>query len=413
MRVLFVHPSCAGPFHSLISCFGDMSNTKVLYLAERQIRSVQVRGVRYLSMAPLEPAEGRNHAERESLTVLRRGGLAASAMLKLRKEGFQPDIVCTASNTGCGFYATDIFPRAFRVSYVDWYYSKDTGLFKGNTLRSPESFAHQRVRNLYQMQAINEAHLAVTHTNWQKAQFPKLLAHKIRVLPHGVDPSVFTPPATAGFVLDDCCPHEFITFFSRSMEAQRGFSQAMRCLPPLLAARPRCHVLLMSLPGGGRSEEGAMTLDNLCDILHLDYEQRQRVHVLGARPHEEYVRIMQAASLHVYMAAPYALSSGLLEAMSCGGLVLGTDAESVREVVSHGENGFMCDMLEPDVLAGTAAELLAQLEHKEPVLDIVRSRARQTILDRYDNSKLGPIHLRTLLDAYAQSMQTAQNRQRG
>lgn len=403
MRVLFVHPSCAGPFQSLISCFVDMANTKVLYLAERQMRSVQVRGVRYLSMAPMDPVEGRNHAERESLAVLRRAGLAANAMMKLRKEGFQPDIVCSASNTGCGFYATDIFPRAFRVSYVDWYYSKDTGLFKGNTLRSPESFAHQRVRNIYQMHALNEAHLAVTHTDWQKAQFPKLLAHKIRVLPHGVDPSVFTPHVTADMMLDGGRPHEFITFFARSVEAQRGFPQAMRCLPPLLAARPQCHVLLMSLPGGVRGEEGAAGLAELHDTLHLDHEQRQRVHVLGARPHDEYVRIMQAASLHVYMAAPYALSSGLLEAMSCGGVVLGTDTESVREVVSHGENGFMCNMLEPEELAGTAAELLAQLEHKEPVLDVVRNRARQTILDRYDNRKLGPMHLRTLLDAYAQS----------
>lgn len=403
MRILFVHPFCSGPFHSLLSSFVDMANTKVLYLAERQMRSVQVRGVRYLSMAPLEPVEGRNFAERESLTVLRRAGLAANAMMKLRKEGFQPDILCTASNTGCGFYAADIFPRAFRVSYVDWYYSKEAGLFKGNTLRSPESFAPQRVRNLYQTHALNEAHLAVTHTNWQKAQFPKLLAHKIRVLPHGVDPSEFTPHVGTDFTLDNGHPYEFITFFARSAEAQRGFPQAMHCLAPLLAARPHCHVLVMSLPGGSRGEEGPTVLNDLSDMLHLDAEQRQRLHVLGARPHEEYVRIMQAASLHVYLAAPYALSSGLLEAMSCGGVVLGTDTESVREVVSQGENGFMCDVLEPEVLAGTAAELLAQLEQKSPALDMVRNRARQTILDRYDSRKLGPMHLRTVLDAYNQN----------
>ena len=47
--------------------------------------------------------------------VLRRGTRAANAMLRLRRDGFSPDIVYYPADGGYGFYARDLFPDALHA----------------------------------------------------------------------------------------------------------------------------------------------------------------------------------------------------------------------------------------------------------------------------------------------------------
>lgn len=400
MRVLFLHPRFPGPFRPLAACFGAMADTKVLFIAERHRREVAIPGVRRLLVAPPGPvaSAGTNSAEREILFALRRGANMANAMLKLQRDGFQPDIVCYSSGSGCGFYAADIFPRAFRTVHADWFQNKGPSytFFNQGEDRSPEEFAPWRIRNLCQFNALTDCQLAVTPTLWQKTQFPEPLNAKIHVLPQGVDTDFFSPLPDETFPLDNGQVfRELVTFTGRSLEPHRGFPQFARSLPRLLAARPDCHVMIMAAGRPGETDAAPPPeLQALC-AAHAD-----RVHYLGFRPYEEYRRLLRASSVHIYLTAPVALSAGLLEALSCGCMVLGSDTEPVREVIRHGENGVLCDFHNPDNIADIAANLLQLAESGSPAIRYMRDTARQSILDNYDSRPLGAQYLKLLLDNF-------------
>ena len=74
-----------------------------------------------------------------------------------------------------------------------------------------------------------------------------------------------------------------------------------------------------------------------------------------------------------------------------------SDTEPVREVVRHGENGFLCDFWDYGMLADITAELLARSDAMGPV----RAAARQRIVEEYNLKVQIPRHLNLLLSAYA------------
>ena len=130
---------------------------------------------------------------------------------------------------------------------------------------------------------------------------------------------------------------------------------------------------------------------------HLVPVDSRRVHFVGFRPYEDYRLLLRASTVHVYFTAPFALSAGLFESMSCGCLLVSSDTEPVREVVRHGENGFLCDFWDHDMLADMTAELLARSDAMGPV----RAAARQSIVEEYNLKVQIPRHMDLLLSAYA------------
>lgn len=403
MRILFLHPAFPGPFQHLATCFGAMADTTVLFLSERHRREVKIAGVRRLLLPGPEETESRDSVEREVVQALRRGANAANAMLRLQGDGFYPDIVCSASGTGCGFYAKDIFPKAFHMLYADWFYTKGANhtFFSGGKARSPADFAPARVRNLCQFNALTEGDLALTYTHWQKAQFPPFLSEAVHVLHPGVDTDFFSPQVGERFAVDGCqvsSSTELVTFSGRSLEPFRGFPQFAKSLSQILAARPCCHVLIMA--SGSLSSQGtakpAQQDDVPAELSFLSWEERQRVHFLGFRPYAEYRKLLRASTVHVYLTAPFALSAGLFEAMSCGCLVVGADTEPVREVIQHGGNGFLCDFWNVDSISKTVIGLLDMASAMQPI----RDAARNTILEHYNSALQIPRHLNLILSSY-------------
>jgi glycosyltransferase involved in cell wall biosynthesis len=89
---------------------------------------------------------------------------------------------------------------------------------------------------------------------------------------------------------------------------------------------------------------------------------------------------MQVSRAHAYLTYPFVLSWSMLEAMSAGAHVVGSDTAPVRELITDGENGTLVDFF--DVKAWSKA-LIKALARPEKFEDIRRA-ARQTILEGYD-----------------------------
>ena len=174
---------------------------------------------------------------------------------------------------------------------------------------------------------------------------------------------------------------EIVTFVARNLEPLRGYHSFMRALPPVLAARPKARVLIVGGDGvsyGAAAPPGttwkATYLDEVKDGLDLS-----RVHFLGPLDYLQYLAVLKVSAVHLYLTYPFVLSWSMLEAMSCGCLVLGADVPPVREVID-GTNGIIVPLFEPGRIAAAAIDALAfPASH-----DDKRTRARATVLARYD-----------------------------
>jgi glycosyltransferase involved in cell wall biosynthesis len=114
-----------------------------------------------------------------------------------------------------------------------------------------------------------------------------------------------------------------------------------------------------------------------------------RLHFTGRLPYDQYLQVLQASSVHIYLTYPFVLSWSLLEALSTGCLILGSSTPPVMEVIRDGENGLLVDFFSPEAIADRVDEVL---EHPDRMATL-RENARATILAGYDLAKLLPEHL--------------------
>src|SRR5262249_37775450 len=86
------------------------------------------------------------------------------------------------------------------------------------------------------------------------------------------------------------------------------------------------------------------------------------------------------------------LSWSLLEAMSAGCLVIGSDTAPVREVID-GSNGLLVPFFDVDLLAQRAIDALARPQDFRSL----RKAARDTVVERYDLKRICLPGMRELL----------------
>ena len=107
----------------------------------------------------------------------------------------------------------------------------------------------------------------------------------------------------------------------------------------------------------------------------------RRVHWLGHLGKSVLLDAFAVSRAHVYLTYPFVLSWSLLEAMSAGCLVIGSDTAPVTEVIADRTNGLLVDFHDHSALAKLLIEGLSQ---PAGTFRAIRQNARQTILDRYD-----------------------------
>jgi glycosyltransferase involved in cell wall biosynthesis len=389
MRILFLHTKFPGAFRLLAHAFSSQPGNKVLFLSEAGHKSM-LPGVRRIRLAPPLNHASDDPVERFVVYSFRRGARAGNALLSLQKDGFAPDLICASASMAGSLYVRDIFPEAYYMVQADWFSAPGKHENLLNKTYSLTDFATARIRNLWEYNALGDCDLAITSSEWQRSQYPPFLAQNIKVMPSGINTLFFSPAPDEHFVncdLDLSGAQEIVTFADPHHDATRGFEQFICCLPKLLQLRPACHVLFI-LPDRRNTIRGdaesvyaeSEDMRQRHAALPLSDEAKKRVHLLGVRSVNDYRMMLRASDVHVYLTAPYALSSGLLEAMACGGIVVGSDTEPVREVLHHGINGFLCDLQNPAAMADTIAGTLSRTHR----LAFIRRAARQTIIRGYN-----------------------------
>lgn len=363
MRILYINKTFSGPIVPLAHYLARRKGIAATFIAERWPRVGYMPNIMRVRL-PVATATDMSTLERamESMAIrnIRNARHVADVCGHLHKKGFIPDVIYATAQDGYAQHLRDIFPDARIVVRMDNFFSLQALPASAHQDTPPQqtSFAYERLCNAFQLSVLAECTLGILSSQWQKKLLDTGFANIIRVLPNGVDTDFFTPDATKR-------EPETIVVSCQGTHPDRDMLPLYECLPELLARCPRCRVRIVSF--------ATRTLDHAL-LSTLSASAQARVEMILSPSLKSYVDILQRAALYVYLTPPSALSSGLLEAMSCGALVLASDTETVREIVRHRHNGILWPRHDTrhDTQLGLAHTIAELVAHAPEYTDIAR-----------------------------------------
>lgn len=355
MKIIFIHQNFPGQFLHIASHLAQTGHEVI------SISQPHARGIKSINNAVYKPArevtKGIHHYLGGTESAILNGQAVARVLQTFKHQGFVPDVVIGHAGWGETLYVKDVFPGTKLVNYLEFFYHA-TGADTGFDPEYPNEFDdHLRIRtkNIVNLLALNSCDAGISPTTWQKSRYPFEYQPKISVIHEGVNTEIVRSNPDASYTLANKITltnkDNVITYVARNLEPYRGFHSFMRALPAICQRQPDCHVLIVGgdeVSYGRRTKDGKTYKQQLLEEVAID---RSMVHFLGKLPYDEYLKILQISSAHVYLTVPFVLSWSMLEAMSAGCLVIGSDTAPVKEVIKHNENGLLVDFFSPLAIA--------------------------------------------------------------
>jgi glycosyltransferase involved in cell wall biosynthesis len=392
MKLLLIHQGFPGQFQHVIPPLQSRGD-QITAISLPRPKTHLPNGVRYY---PYQVRRGNGQGthplalETES-KVLRAEAVATMAD-ELRNAGYHPDVILAHPGWGETLFLGDIWPSVPQLHYVEFAYraeGTDTDFPDRHALEQTwQEKARGRMKNANVLLNLQAMAWGLTPTGFQHSTLPAWAQAKTSVIHDGINTSWACPDPTASLQLPDgrrlSAADEVISFVNRTFEPYRGIHVFLEALPAVLRARPKAQVLLVGhdspkVSYGAHRRDGRGWLTALREELG-DTIDWSRVHTLGKVPHNTLRLIFQITRAHVYLTYPFVLSWSLLEAMSCGALVIGSATAPVQEVIEDGRNGLLVPFADGDQLAQQLITALSQPER----FQTLRQAARATVVERYE-----------------------------
>lgn len=387
MRILFLHQNFPGQFPHIASHLSDAKH-QVLSISQAQARGLNnVQGIVYKPSRTV--TKGIHHYLAGTENSILNGQAVARTLQALKQKGFVPDAVIGHAGWGETLYVKDVYPDTKLINYLEFFYhatGADTG-FDPEFPNEPDDLLRIRTKNIINLLSVDGCDAGISPTNWQKSQYPAEYQPKISVIHEGVNTKVVKPDPNAtvtllnGVVLTN--KDKVVTYVARNLEPYRGFHVFMRALEQICQRQPDCHILIIGgdeVSYGRRMQEGKTYKEQMLGEVSID---KNRVHFLGRLPYDQYLKVLQISSAHVYLTVPFVLSWSMLEAMAIGCLIIGSDTPPVREVITHESNGLLVDFFTPSSIADAVD--LALDKPKE--MKKMRESAKRYIDEHYSVEK--------------------------
>jgi len=395
MKIIFLHSNFPAQFRHLATVLAKNPDNRVIFGTARA--EGQMNGVyKAIYRQARKPHKETHHYVRPLEDAVLQGQAVYRELDKLKSEGFYPDVVYGHSGWGAPLFIKDIFPEARLLCYFEWFY-RSSGSDVGFDPDEPVTIDDKlriRIKNSPILTDLYSCDAGLCPTAWQLSQFPEEFIPKIKVLHDGVDTGYFSPQNHEKLILPDIkldlsSAEEVVTYVSRGLEPYRGFPQFMEAISLLQKRRKKCHVVIVGedrVAYGKRLPDGNTYKKLMLDKYDYDLS---RLHFTGRLPYHLYLKVLRASSAHVYLTRPFVLSWSMLEAMSAGCLIIASDTQPVKEVIEDNMNGLLVNFFNTREIADKIEEALCNQEK----MKALRSNARQTIVEKYDLTKLLPQHL--------------------
>lgn len=391
MDILFIHPNFPGQFLRIIQELSKNPEYNIYGLGDKNKYTKTYDNVELMLYDFSIENESLNTINRyvsPMHTAVQRAEIVATLLLEKKSKGFEPDIIFVHPGWGDGFFLKEIFPMTCIVGFMEYFYhprGADVGFDPEFPMNIDDIF-RLKILNSVHLLALESCDLHISPTKWQASRFPKVYQDKMQIIHEGIDTQYFKPNNEVVITLQDGTTlkkgDEILTYVSRDFEPYRGYHQFMRSLPEVLKERPNCHVIIVGNDGisyGRKLPEGQtykeIYLDEVKDKLDLS-----RVHFTGKLSYDDYRKVLQISTTHLYLTYPFVLSWSMLEAMSCGCLVIGSKTAPVEEVITNNENGILTPFFKPEIIA---KNIIKTLENPRK-FDKIRDKAREYIKENFD-----------------------------
>jgi len=304
-------------------------------------------------------------------------------------------IVGRSTGLGSTLFAPVYAPAPARVNLFDYYFHpRQNDLAAEIAADTPAAYVHwRRSANAIELLDLEQCDLAWTATNWQRHLFPVEYRNDLWVQHDGIataGPGAATPRdrrtarrSVAGRLVP--AGTRVVSFVARTLERLRGFDRFWQAANALLRARADVVCVIVGDPVVQRGLDVQHNNRNYPDQLRdaVPPVDPERLWFLGRATPAAVAEVLAASDLHLAPGRPYPVARSLLEAMAAGCIVLASDTAPHREVISHGQNGLLADVADPDALYRQALAVLSNLDEHRPLgdaaADLVRSRYAQEV----------------------------------
>ena len=394
MRFLFIHQNFPGQFKFLAPALVDQGHD-VIAVRMSPKPSFEWNKVRVFTYMPNRGSTKNIHPWAQDFeTKVIRAQAILQAFIKLKDEGFTPEIVIAHPGWGESLFVKDVWPDVRLGIYCEFFYNAfgaDMNFDPEFSNDSLETQCKLKIKNINNTLHFDLADSALCPTQWQADSFPLPFRSKINVIHEGIDTSILKPLRSSFITLDDRLRldenSEVITFVNRNLEPYRGFHIFMRSLPKLLKLRPEAHVLIVGgvEAGYGPVPKNGTWKDQFGQEIYnlMSKSEWERVHFLGKIPYTTYINLLQISSAHVYLTYPFVLSWSMLEAMSITCPIVASNTQPVSEVIVDRENGLLVDFFDQDHLVDSICELITDRK----LASDLGNNARKLIIDKYELNK--------------------------
>jgi glycosyltransferase involved in cell wall biosynthesis len=385
MRILFIHQNCPGQYKHLARHMAAQPGNEVVFITQPGKPNLpDVRKIEY--KATRKPTVETHFYIRGLEANVLNGQAVARAAAAAKKAGFVPDVVCAHPSWGESLFIKDVYPDSPLLAFCEFYYRAD-GADVGFDPEHPATLDDRcrvRTKNTTHLLTLEAMDWGVSPTGWQRAQFPREFVDRISTIHDGIDTAVAAPDGNAAFVLPNGRSlgrgDEVVTYVARNLEPYRGFPSFMRAVAELCRRRPKTQFVVVGgdeVSYGTRLPNGETYRQRLLKEVTIDPE---RVHFIGYVPYDQFIRVLQVSSAHVYLTYPFVLSWSMLEAMAAECLLVASNTAPVLDVIADGRNGLLVDFFSHEQIAERIEQALDGGERWRDL----RRAARETILRRFD-----------------------------
>jgi glycosyltransferase involved in cell wall biosynthesis len=270
-------------------------------------------------------------------------------------------------------------------------------------------YLRSRCRNAMIMLDLHNCQIGYTPTKFQGSKLPAEYQYKLRTIFDGVDRGVYhgfeekhRPPMgqrTARKIAGVDIPPDrpVITYVSRGFESMRGFDIFMRSAKLICEQHPNVQIIVIGTDriayGGDEGYTGGKSFKDW--VLAKDTYDLEKIKFVGRVNPRDLAVILASTDLHIYLTVPFVLSWSMMDAMSCGAVVLGSATSPVKEMIRDGENGLLADFFKPEEFAEKAVKVLENPDEFRPL----GRAAEQMVTEQYSLEAVLPQMLQMYEDA--------------
>ncbi|MBI1309754.1 glycosyltransferase [bacterium] len=362
MHVLFLHKNFPAQFRYLAPRLVSDFGWRCTFLTAQE-RS-ELPGVEKLLYRAHGGASLANHVCTRNFENAVAEAAAVYETLK-QSPDLKPDLIVAHAGFGSSLFLP-FLTDAPVINFFEYFYRPvggDLG-YRPEDAVTEESLLRIKTKNAMLMLDLENCTRGWTPTNYQRRYFPPEWHSRIEVIFDGIDTRIYhrQPDARRRLMQELELPDDarIITYAARGFEAMRGFDIFIQAAQKIAEAVPSVVFIVTGGDtvhyGNDLARTGGKTVrEHILSQFNVDLS---RFRFTGFVAEQRLAEILSASDVHIYLTEPFIASWSMVDAMSCGAVVVASDQECVREYIEPGRNGLLVDFFDIDGLARQVIEVL-------------------------------------------------------